>query len=233
MTILAVDSSAVTASAALVCGGTVVGESFLHTGLTHSDTLLPMVQALLKQTNRAIDAVDAFAVTTGPGSFTGIRIGIATVKGLAMATNKPCCGISTLEAIANAFCGIDCFVYSVMDARREQVYGALFRSTAEGTLQRVTQDDALPITELPALLPQACSYPVYFAGDGAQLCFDTLRNTLPQARLAPFGLRFQRASAAALLAQDGRALQTAKELQPVYLRLSQAERELKKKQNTD
>lgn len=151
MKILALESSACAASAAITEDGKLLGEAFLNTGLTHSQTLLPLVQGLFKNANLALEEIDAFAVTNGPGSFTGVRIGVAALKGLAFPYEKPCIPLSTLEVIAFGQTGGDCTVCAAMDARCMQVYTALFSCHA-GTLERLTEDSAMKIAELPPLL---------------------------------------------------------------------------------
>ena len=204
--------------------GKLLGEFFLNVGLTHSATLMPMVEQLLQYAGVDAKDVDLFAVTNGPGSFTGVRIGVATVKGMAMAADKPCVGVSSLEAMAYnlPFCpGIIC---CAMDARRDQVYTALFRSV-DGRMERLLPDSAMAVAELGALL-QTYDCPVTFLGDGAQLCFDRLSGVLPDVSIAPSNLRFPRAGGAAQAAMlGGYTPCSAAELSVSYLRLSQAERE--------
>jgi tRNA threonylcarbamoyladenosine biosynthesis protein TsaB len=228
MKILAVDSSAVSAGAALVEDGKILGEFFLNTGLTHSRTLMPMIASLLECANTGLDETDLLAVTNGPGSFTGIRIGVATVKGLAAPENKKCVGVSTLLSTAYGFAGRECIVCSAMDARCGQVYTALFRVSG-GAVTRLTDDDAISIEALGSML-SGYDETVVFAGDGAALCYERLSPALKKAELAPENLRYQRASgvAAAVFGEKlyERAV-TADELGVVYLRPSQAERELK------
>ena len=126
MKILSVDTSATAASVALSEEGKLIGETFINTSLTHSQTLIPMVEQLLNNTKTEISDIDAIAVNAGPGSFTGVRIGVAAVKGLAFANNIPCVSVSTLESMAYNFLSTDCIVCAVMDARCSQVYNALF-----------------------------------------------------------------------------------------------------------
>ena len=231
MKILALESSACAASAAIAEDGKLLGEVFLNVGLTHSQTLLPLVLALLKNANLALEEIDAFAVTSGPGSFTGVRIGVAALKGLAFPFDKPCIPLSTLEVIAFGQAEQDCTVCTAMDARCAQVYTALF-SCQDGRLTRLTDDAALKITELPALLAGRDT-PVVFAGDGAALCFEAIGGQIPGSRLALAYKRYQQAASAALLAGEKLLLGEgipSDALTPFYLRLPQAERELKKKQ---
>lgn len=234
MKILALESSACAASVAIAEDGKLLGEAFLNTGLTHSQTLLPLVHGLLKNANLALDEIDAFAVTNGPGSFTGVRIGVAAIKGLAFPHDKPCIPLSTLEVIAFGQTGGDCTVCAAMDARCAQVYTALFSCRA-GTLSRLTEDAAMKITELPPLLIGK-NLPVVFAGDGAKLCMDAIGEQIPGSRIAPAYHYYQQAACAALLAEEkllhGEGI-SSDALAPFYLRLPQAERELRKKQNNE
>lgn len=225
MLILAIDSSAVSASAAIIDGDRLLGEYFINTKQTHSQTLLPMVEHLLKATGKTCADFDLMAVSNGPGSFTGVRIGVSCVKGLAMPTDTPCCAVSTLEAIAvpgRAYEGS--IICAVMDARCGQVYNALFE-VKNGELARLTEDRALSIDELFAELEQSGNKVVLF-GDGAELCYNKFKAW--GARLAPEEIRYQRAASVAAAAKTKQAV-TAAELMPAYLRLPQAERELKKR----
>ena len=229
MLTLGIDSSAAAASAALVEDGRLLGEVYGNIPQTHSQTLLPMVQCLLGFTGRSLEEVEAFAVSCGPGSFTGVRIGIACVKGLAFPKDTPCGGVSTLEAIA--YGGLACegaLLCPVMDARCGQVYNALF-TVEGGSLRRQTPDRALSIDQLgEECRPWGAQ--VLLLGDGAALCHRSFQGW--GARLAPENIRFQRASSVALLGEtavrEGRGAAPA-DLAPVYLRLPQAERELKQR----
>lgn len=233
MLILAIDSSASPASAAVLEDGKLLGEFFVNTKQTHSQTLLPMVEGLLKALGKTCGEIDLFAVSSGPGSFTGVRIGVACVKGMAMPGDTPCCGVSTLEAVAMG--GLSCegaLLCAVMDARCGQVYNALFR-VEQGALRRLTEDRALSLEDLEAECAPFGEQVVLF-GDGAVLCHKTFSKW--GARLAPEPVRFQRASSVALAAAEmaGRKeTVTAAELLPGYLRLPQAERELKKRKEKE
>ena len=225
MLILALEASAKTASAAICRDGALLGQYFLNCGLTHSVTLLPMAEALLKNTGLTAADVDLFAVSHGPGSFTGVRIGVSTVKGLAWAAEKPCVGVSTLEAMAwNGLCAApESLVCCAMDARRAQVYNALFR-IREGRPERLCPDRAISLTELTAEIAKMGEKRVFVTGDGAAIaCKALLEAGLPAER-APEPAAFQSAWGVCMAAQDKPAC-TADELLPVYLRLSQAERE--------
>ncbi len=234
MKILALDSSAVTASVAVLDHTKVIAELYSHSGLTHSETLMPMVDTALRMAGCPADTLDLLAVTQGPGSFTGLRIGIACVKGMAAGLQKPCMGISTLLCIARAYSGGEGIVCACMDARCGQVYYALFRAFTGG-IERLTPDSA---DAIEALLPQlqAWSAPVYFVGDGAALCYEALGERLTDARLAPPNLRYLRAANVALAAYEsydpGEDYAPGR-LQPLYLRLPQAERELKKRKTEE
>ncbi len=231
MKILSLETSAKTASAAITEEGRILAEVSVTAGLTHSQTLLPAVEALLRTAQLSLTDMDLFAVSRGPGSFTGIRIGIGALKGMVQGTGKPCLGVSTLEGIAANFWGLAGVVCPVMDARCGQVYAALFEGCPEG-LSRLWPDDALPVRELGEKLA-ALGRPAILTGDGAELCFRELSAALPGLTLAPPQLRLQRAACVGLAAEQalrkGVSPISAAELMPEYLRLPQAERELNKK----
>lgn len=230
MKILAVDTSATAASVAVAEENKLIGEFSINTALTHSQTLMPMVDELLKNTGLSVNDIDAVAVNAGPGSFTGVRIGVAAVKGIAFPKNLSCVSVSTLESMAYNMLGNDCIVCSVMDARCSQVYNALFR--VKGcTVTRMTDDRALSLTDLKNEL-QNINEKVVLVGDGAVLCSKFLGEELENIMLAPFNNRIQTASSVAYAAfekiNNGETVK-ADELMPVYLRLPQAQRELNKK----
>lgn len=222
MLILAFESSAKAASAALVRDGKLISQYSQCSGLTHSRTLLPMAEDMLKNTELTLKDVDCLAVAHGPGSFTGIRIGVSTVKGLAWALDKPCVGVSTLEALAwNGVCAGG-YVCPVMDARRYQVYNALF-AIKDGVPVRLTEDRPIALTELMEEV-RALDAPVLLLGDGTELAAKAFaENGVPYAA-ASENIRWQSAWGVAMAAQD-KPLTDADGLLPVYLRLSQAERE--------
>ncbi len=227
MTILAIDSSAKAASVCIANEEKIIGEFFINTSLTHSQTLMPMTEQLLKNTEMTIDDVDAIAVNAGPGSFTGVRIGVAAAKGLAFPKNLPCVSVSTLESMAYNLLGTDCVVCAVMDARCSQVYNAMFRIKGE-TVERLTDDRALSLSDLLLEFKQTDER-ILIVGDGAEITYDFLKNEASNAVLAPKNRRTQTASSVALAAFqklfEGKT-QTAAELMPIYLRLPQAQREL-------
>ena len=220
MLILALESSAKAASAALCRDGVLIAQSQQCSGLTHSCTLLPMAEQMLKDTNIALSDVDAIAVARGPGSFTGIRIGVSTAKGLAWGAQKPAIGVSTLEAMA--YHGLAAGVCAAMDPRRSQIYNALFE-IRDGKPRRLCQDRAISLAELGAELKKM-QKSVFLVGDGAQLCYNTCLDMGIPAVLAPGNLVVQSAWGVAMAA-FGQTPAPAEELLPVYLRLSQAERE--------
>ena len=227
--ILAVDTSAKSVSCALVRDGNVLASYFANNGLTHSQTLLPMVDHLLQTAAITMKQVDALAVNAGPGSFTGVRIGVSAVKGLAFTSGLPCVSVSTLESMAEMVSLVDGMaVCGVMDARCQQVYTAVFASDESGNIKRLSEDEAISIVELGEKL-KALDTPVVLVGDGSSLCYKILRETVPNLVLAPSSVRFQNAVGTALVAerlyQQGSTL-SAEELLPTYLRLPQAEREL-------
>lgn len=229
MKILAVDTTATAASAALIDGGKIISEVYTNTGLTHSQTLMPMVDCVLKGANIKVGDIDFFAVNNGPGSFTGVRIGVAAVKGMAQITGKPCIAVSTLEALAYNLSDNDCIAVSAMDARCGQVYTASF-SAEKGTVTRLTPDIAVAVEEPEERLKEYRKK-IIFVGDGAKLCYNYYKDKL-DCSLAGELLRYQRAASTALCAyikaENGETV-SASELMPAYLRLPQAERELKKK----
>lgn len=224
MKILSVDSSATVASVALCENGRLLAEYTLNNKNTHSETLLPMIESVLSFFSMEIGDVDLFAVSTGPGSFTGVRIGTATVKGLAFASNKPCVGVSTLEGIAYNLRFHKGLVCPVMNARRSQVYTAIFRSDGE-KLERLTEDLAISIAELGGMLAEYKEETV-LAGDGYDICIGVFEKTA--VRPVPERLRHQSAfsvAEAALAAYESGKYCSDAELGVEYLRPSQAERE--------
>lgn len=226
MLILALESSAKAASAALLNDGEIIAQYSQCCGLTHSRTLLPMVEDMLKNTDVGINDVDLIAVAHGPGSFTGIRIGVSAVKGLAWAADKSCVGVSTLEAMAWHGVSAGGLICPVMDARRQQVYNALFE-TEDGKPKRLCDDRAIALSELAQELREL-GKEALLVGDGAKMCFEYLTKEGIACRLAPQNLIYQSAWGVGMAARDKKA-GTADDLLPVYLRLSQAERERQEK----
>ena len=223
MKILALDSTAKVASVALCEDGLLLGELTLNNGNTHSQTLLPMVEFLLNKFELSPADIDLFAAAVGPGSFTGVRIGAATVKGLAFGRKAPCAGVSTLEALAYNLCDHNGLICPVMNARRQQVYTALFRAK-DGVLERLMPDSAIAIAELDQKLA-AFDEPIRLCGDGYDITLPLLTHAV-----IPTSERYRHQSAYSV-AQVARKMQNVGELctditlSPIYLRLSQAERE--------
>ncbi len=230
MLILAFETTAKAGSVALLDENKLLGESYQNTGLTHSQTLMVMAEDLLKQCGKTVADVTAVAVAAGPGSFTGVRIGVAAAKGFAWGGELPCYGVSTLEAMAVNLGVYQGHVCACMDARRNQVYNALFLADS-GTLERVTEDRAIALADLKTEL-QHIDGPIFLVGDGAALTYKTLASEIPNLILPPEHRQHQRAAGVALVAAGQIAAGNsgdANALTPNYLRLSQAERERQEK----
>ena len=222
------------ASACVMEDEKILSEFYMNTKQTHSQTLLPMAKAALDCAGLSVKEMDLLVVSAGPGSFTGVRIGVACIKGLAFPDNKSCCGVSTLEAMAMNLRGQQALVCAVMDARCGQVYNGLFL-TGENRVQRLTEDRALSMEELAAELPtwmKEREIPLILVGDGARLCFESPYFADISCALAPEHLRMQRASGVAEAARqaflEGNTV-SPERLAPIYLRLPQAQRELNKR----
>ena len=229
MKILSIECSASPASCAVIIDGKIKASSFINAQLTHSQTLMQMILNTLDNSHTALSEIDRIAVAVGPGSFTGLRIGISAVKGLAAPTNTPCVAVSTLAAMAESFSDRDCIICAVMDARCNQFYNALFK-IKDGNITRLCDDRALMADKLKAeinALP--VDRQIFICGDGADLfykCVSDLKNV----KLAPENLKFQNAVGVGLFAHKNcETTVTPENLLPVYLRLPQAERELKAK----
>lgn len=233
MIILALESSATACSVALTKEGAIISQAYENSGLTHSRTLLPMVNHVLESGGVTMDEVDVVAVAAGPGSFTGLRIGVATVKGIAWPADKDCAACSTLESMAWQVAHMDGkLIVCAMDARRKQVYNALFLARGE-QLERLTPDRAISLDELAGELKKYENSKIVI-GDGASLCYNTLTEQGIALELAPPHLRMQTAWGVARAAQEvvaGGELVKSHALVPVYHRLSQAERERLEKQS--
>ena len=232
MKILALETSAVAASAAVCEDEALVAQSFQRTGLTHSATLMPMVESMLQNAGLKLEEMDLIAVAAGPGSFTGLRIGVSAAKGLAWPLDKPCAGVSTLEAMAWQLSGMEGVVCAAMDARRQQVYNALFEMK-DGKPVRLTPDRAISLEDLQMELANVEKTQI-IVGDGAHLCYNALQKCGYPVRMAPPHLQYQTAWGVARCAlEQARAgkLTDAAGLIPNYHRLSQAERERLAKQS--
>lgn len=227
MKILAIESSAKAASVALVEDGRLLAQNVQHAGLTHSRTLLPMLHSLLDGLGLELADIDKIAVAHGPGSFTGLRIGVATAKGLAYGAEKPLVGVSSLEAMAHQAKHLGAgLITPVMDARREQVYNALFRT--EGTsLTRLTEDRAIAIEDLFAQADHKGPY--LLVGDGAALCYTYLQSAGIPAEVLPEHLVQQTAWGVAMAARNLSGT-CVHDVNPCYIRPTQAERERMERQ---
>lgn len=226
MKILALESSAKAASAALGEGGNIIAQYYQNSGLTHSRTLMPLVEDLLKNCALTLDDVGCIAVAVGPGSFTGLRIGISAAMGMALGAGIPCCGVSTLEAMAGQLGHCDGLICPVMDARRGQVYNALFESE-NGALNRLGEDRALSLDELRESLEKS-KKSIFLVGDGAALCYNFMDRHGVKAVMPPPHLEFQSAAGVLLAAErqmEAGKMPQGQQLTPNYIRLSQAERE--------
>ncbi len=230
MIILSLDSTATSASVALCDRERLLAEYTIENGNTHSENLLPMVEELLTKFSLTPKDVDLYAATTGPGSFTGVRIGVSTIKGLAFAAGKPCIGVSTLASLARNLVGFGAngengvIVSPVMNARRSQVYNALFRVKGD-KVERLTPDRAIPISELEEELSRY-SEPIYLVGDGYEITRDGF--SVLSVRETPIRLRPQSGystAVEALLLYESGVRTSDREILPVYLRPCQAERE--------
>jgi tRNA threonylcarbamoyladenosine biosynthesis protein TsaB len=221
--VLAIESSAKAASCAIVEDGKLIASSFRNNGLTHSVTLLPMAEALLKDCSLEVKDLSLIAVAAGPGSFTGIRIGVAAAKGLMWGAEIPGVGVSTLEAMAWSCRALEgCVICPAMDARRGQIYNALFEIKNQ-TPVRIAPDRAISVEELAEELKKL-KKSVFIVGDGAELCYNKLDKLGIGSALAPEDMRFQSAEGVAYAALALDPSEWGK-LEPVYLRKSQAERE--------
>ena len=233
MYVLALDSTAITGAVAICRDKKLLASITLNTGNTHSETLLPSIEALLGMCELTVDDIDLFACSEGPGSFTGVRIGASTVKGMAFGKNKPCIGVSTLEALAYNLRGFSGILCPVMNARRSQVSNALFRVT-DGKLERLCPDRAIALDELARELSAYGDEAVYLSGDG----YDMTRAALGgiSVKETPEELIYQSGysvAMCALAAYEAGVRTTDAELIPTYLRLPQAERERLERQSQE
>ena len=232
MKILSIECSASPASCAIIDDGCVRAASYINAKLTHSQTLMQMIINTLDNSCTKLCDIDKIAVAVGPGSFTGLRIGISAVKGLAAPTDINCIPVSTLEGMAYQFADRDCVVCAVMDARCNQFYNALFE-IEKGVVKRLCDDRALLADELKSEIKVFCDKKIIICGDGADL-FYKCANEIPNITLAAENLKFQNAVGVGICAYnniDTAAIVSSKELLPIYLRLPQAERELKAKKH--
>lgn len=223
MKILAIDASAKSCSVCVSAEDGLISQYYQKSGLTHSRTLLAMCEDMLKNLEMKMTDLDGIAVTKGPGSFTGIRIGVAAAKGLSWGAELPLCGVSTLESMAYN-CRDERFVIcAVMDARRSQVYNALFEWN-DGKLTRLCEDRAISLENLYNSA-KVCEKTYFLVGDGAELCYNYFLENGLDSVLAPDNIRYQCAQSTAEAAFSGGTFEDAAILEPNYIRLSQAERE--------
>lgn len=228
MKILALESSGLVASVAVIEDQKMVGEFTTNFKKTHSQTLLPMLDQLVRTLDMSLDEIDAIAVSKGPGSFTGLRIGSATAKGLGLALNKPLIGVPTVDALAYNLAGTEFLICPLMDARRQQVYTGLY-AFEKGEFKVLHEQCAVPVTEILDEINKI-GRPVVFLGDGVPVYKDVIEANVQVAyQYAPAHLAYQRAGALGVLAEiyyrEGK-IETASAHRPDYLRVSQAEREL-------
>ena len=227
MIILAFDGTAKCASCAVLRDNVCLGEYNVDNGLTQSELLLPMAESLMKSLKLNFSDVELYATSVGPGSFTGVRIGAALVKGLAFGKDIPCAEVSTLEALAENARGLRGIIVPAMDARRNQVYTAIFRSDGE-SMERLTEDMAIAISDLSTMLNEYEGEPIYITGDGYEVARKNLTSMGVSIEVTPIGMRNESAASVARVAlrqyAEGKTV-SDKELAPTYLRLPQAERE--------
>ena len=234
MKILAVECSATPASVAILENDKLIASAYTNVKLTHSQTLMPMIEGALSSSKTDINEIDGFAISSGPGSFTGIRIGISAVKGLAAVKKTPCVAVSTLFAMAQNYSDTDCIVCSVMDARCNQLYNAIF-DIENGEITRLCKDRALMCDELLEEIKnisQSSDKCVIIVGDGADIFYNAARDIKNIKKAHPIR-QYQNAVGVGYASLDsfkkGETL-SPNDLLPFYLRLPQAERELKAKQ---
>lgn len=232
--ILSVDTCSKACSASVHYDDVLIGETFLNTGLTHSQTLMPAVDSLLKFAGIKVKDIDLFGVTKGPGSFTGLRIGMASVKGMALPFNKPCAVVSSLYAMAMNAVFLDGIVCCCMDARNKQIYGAVFRVCGQ-KIERLSEDRAILIDDFVKEI-SVYDGKIIFVGDAAEMCYNTMNIFFKNKHLVllpgQFGLiRASKVGEEALKIYNAGGAQACEEIVPEYLKLSQAERELKNRQS--
>ncbi len=231
MKILSIECSASPASCAIIDNGKLIASSYINARLTHSQTLMQMILNTLDNSHSSLAEIDSIAVATGPGSFTGLRIGISAVKGIAAPSNMPCFSVSTLAAMAENFSDRDCILCAVMDARCNQFYNALFRIKS-GEITRLCDDRAILAEELTTEIKHfASDTQIIICGDGSDLLYKYISD-VENIKLAPENLKFQNAVGVGLYVYKNRDTINSvspENLLPNYLRLPQAERELKAK----
>lgn len=227
MKILAFDSTAKVASVAVCDGEKLLSQYTVDNGLTQSELLLPMAEDMLKELKLGFSDIQLYAASVGPGSFTGVRIGTALIKGLAFGNGTPCSEVSTLEALAYNLEGVDGIIVPAMDARRGQVYTAIFKSDENG-ITRLTEDEAMSITHLAEILNEYCNQKIYICGDGYAVAKNGLLALGMKTENTPALLINENAASVAKVAylnyQKG-IYTDDRSVKPTYLRMPQAERE--------
>ena len=234
MKIFAIDTTVKTAAAALVEDGKLIAEYSLNTD-THSTTLLPMISSILELSGCRVKDIDLFAVSAGPGSFTGVRIGVSAIKGLAFADQIPCAGVSSLEALAMNFTGIRGLIVPVINARNKMVYTAIFTSDGTHVPERLTGDEQILITDLLEKLKDTAD-PVYFTGDACEMLHSEegkpqFTADTPEKLRSPSGFGAAIAAERMWNSTEDKNVFHESRLAPIYLRKSQAEREREEKIN--
>ncbi|HHU90161.1 MAG TPA: tRNA (adenosine(37)-N6)-threonylcarbamoyltransferase complex dimerization subunit type 1 TsaB [Clostridiaceae bacterium] len=226
MVTLAVDTSGLTASCAVVQDGKVIAELSTKHGKTHSQKILPMIKTTLSMVNKEMKEVDLFAASIGPGSFTGLRIGVVTIKGLAYSLKRPVCGVPTLDALAYSMPDFNGVISPMLDARNNQVFTAFYHKM-NGKLEKLSSDSGIPIKEW---INKAMEFNknIMILGDAAEIHLAELKEVFGAGIICPqLAMTYPRASATALLAEEAyhnNKVTGAYELEPFYLRKSQAER---------
>lgn len=223
MNILAFDASTLACSACVMQDGKILASRYQNTGLTHSQTLLPLIESVLTDAGMTMDEIHRIGVTVGPGSFTGIKIAVATAKGLAHKNKTPCVPISSLKALAEGI-GFSGTVCAVEDARRSMLYNANFVNG-----ERQCEDRQISVEELL----ESTQGSLLFCGDGAHIAYEAAKKADRQAFLTTPDRMFIRAESVAAIAltAEEEQLKTPTELEPTYLRLPQAERERNEREN--
>lgn len=227
MIVMAFDSVASIATVAVCDGEKMLAQYTINNGMTHSELLLPMAEDMLRSLGMSFDDIDMYAVSSGPGSFTGLRIGLSLVKGLAFGKDKPCVGVSSLEALAMGLRGLDGLIVPCMDARRGQGYTALFRGEG-GEIVRLSEDEPISYTELARKISLLGEGRIYLCGDGHSY----MKKALAEVRITPLttpalllGHNAYSVAQLALANYERGEYTTDKELAATYLRVPQAERE--------
>lgn len=233
MKILGIETSANVASVAYIDGDSLISEITLNTKLTHSQTLMPMLDHMCQISGTNLEDIDAIAIASGPGSFTGLRIGAATVKGLALALDKPIIPVPTLDSLAYNINFADSIVCPIMDARRKQVYTAIYEME-EGQFHKHTEDLNISIEALVEMLKDYQDTDIIFVGDGVPVYRDYIKEQLDNAYFAEAHVNRQRAGTVAALGQvyyNQGIVEDHMHFAPSYIRVAQAQREYEEKHN--